>query len=206
MPFSAGSGYDAETSMPSVRTRGGVQDRTDPQNRVSKRLVSYEWGMANNPQGGQAPGVHKGQPLLQTWIWVRAQIGTRPVQTMPRGDAGQSEGQVAGHGPNFDQRNGSVGSSFDGLFQNGSPEPIHIARFFRAANTGYGGYNSIGRAAGGSSGVIGGTGDNFTTLKRPLQRFPTRGPRSMSGAMNPKSRFDDLGRIASVFVPTTPLK
>ena len=192
---------DFDAGAPSVRTRRGYQSPSDPRNRTTQ-YPPAEWGMVNNPQGGQAPGVHKAQPLLSTWQWVRAQIGTRPVQTMPRGDAGQSEGQTSG----FNQRPSMNGSSFDGLFSNSGPAPLHIARFFRAANTGYGGYNTIGRAAGGSSGVIGGTGDNFTTLKRPLQRFPTRGPRSMSGAMNPKSRWDDLGRIASVFVPTSPLK
>lgn len=183
---------------PSVRSRRGYQQAADPQNRVGQ-YPPVAWGMVNNPQGAQAPGVHKAQPLLSTWQWVRAQIGTRPIQTMPRGDAGQSGGQVSG----FNERPSQLGDSQSGLFQNGQPEPIHIMRFFRAANMGYAGYNTIGRAA---NGLTGGTGDNFTVLKRPLQRFPTRGPRSMSGAMNPKSRWDDLGRIPSVFVPTAPLK
>ncbi len=190
---------------PSVRTRPGFQNRSDTANRAGM-YPPAEWGMVNNPQGGQAPGVHKAQPLLSSWQWIRAQIGTRPIQHNTPGDAGQSESQLAGN------RLPSSPGGVSGVTGNLSctteefyydHEPHRIARFFRAANNGYSGYGSVGRAA---NGVTGGTGDNFTVLKRPLQRFPTRGPRSVSGAMNPKSRWDDTGRVPSVFVPTTPLR
>lgn len=190
---------------PSARTRPGFQNRVDTANRPGM-YPPAEWGMVNNPQGGQAPGQHKAQPLLSSWQWVRAQIGTRPIQHNTPGDAGQSESQVAGNRPPGSPGGppgvmGILAATTDQLYF--GPEPQRIARFFRMANGGYGGYNSVGRAA---NGVTGGTGDNFTVLKRPLQRFPTRGPRSVSGAMNPKSRWDDTGRAPSVYVPTTPLR
>jgi hypothetical protein len=161
----------------------------------------YEWGMELNPQGAQADGQHKAQPLIDTWRWIRAQIGNRPVQSTPRGDAGQSSNQMSGtiHGA---RPGGGRAMIDEGPFFFG-PEVVHIQRFFRAANTGWGGVNSIGRSA---PGVLSATGDNTTVLKRPLQRYPTRGPRSISGAMNAKSRWDDTGRVPSVFVPTTPLR
>lgn len=159
------------------------------------------WGMVVNPQGGQYPGGHKAQPLLETWRWIRQQIGGRPVQKTPIGDAGQSASQLSGTISPFWVGGGRKAID-EGPFFFGA-EVIHIARFFRAANNGYGGVNSIGRAA---AGVLSATGDNTTVLKRPLQRFPTRGPRSISGAMNRKSRWDDTGRVPSVFTPTTPLR
>lgn len=182
--------------MSSVRTAMSHQDPADPTNRRRAVWPPYEWGMVSNPQGAQAPGQHKAQPLLDSWKWIRAQIGTRPVQSTPRGDAGQSSGQrigvVLGHRSNIDDDDLQYG-----------PEPFHIARFFRSANTGYDGLNTSGRA---SNGMLAPDGDNVYVIKRGLQRYPTRGPRSISGAMNRKARWDDTGRVASVFVPTTPLR
>jgi hypothetical protein len=179
---------EAPWGVPSVRGRSPMTTPADDSG----------WGMVVNPQGGQFPGEHKAQPLLETWRWVRAQIGTRPVQQIARGDAGQSAGQLSGMlGKGHSRQMIDEGPFFYG------PEVVKIMRFFRTANNGYGGYNTIGRAA---FGITGGTGDNFTVLKRPLMRFPTRGPRSISGAMNRKSRWDDTGRVPSVFTPTTPLR
>lgn len=187
--------------MSSVRTSKGHQDPAASTNVRSSVWPPYEWGMVSNPQGGQAPGQHKAQPLISTWQWVRAQIGTRPVQSTQPGDAGQSSGQTSGllrPGPSV--RIG-IGYAVDEFFY--GAEVIHIARFFRAANGGYSGVNTTGRA---SDRGLTPDGDNAYVMKRPLQRYPTRGPRSISGAMNRKARFDDTGRVASVFVPTAPLR
>ncbi|MBI3936917.1 MAG: hypothetical protein HY323_08065 [Betaproteobacteria bacterium] len=181
----------------SVRTAYAHQNRTSTANDRRAVWPPYEWGMVENAQGAQAPGVHHAQPLIDSWRWIRAQIGTRPVQAQASPSAGQSESQ----------RSGTLGtrSAFQAevdAFQTG-PEVIKIARFFRAANTGYEGVNSVGRAIPGN---LAASGDNVTVMKKPLQRFPTRGPRSISGAMNRKSRWDDTGRQPSVFVPTAPLR
>ncbi len=194
MPFSPGVAPVGNT--PSVRQmrRGSTADDSD------------DWGNVSIAQGRQTPGMHKAQPLLESWRWVRAQIGNRPVQSVPSGSAGQSFGQKSG---NLDAgspggssgRAGQISISTEGFFW--GPEVNRIARFFRAANTGYSGVNSVGRA---SAGLLVPDGDNAYVLKRPLMRFPTRGPRSISGAMNAKARFDDTGRVPSVFVPTTPLR
>ncbi|MCR4341881.1 MAG: hypothetical protein NUW01_18550 [Gemmatimonadaceae bacterium] len=184
--------------MSSVRGTSAHQDRNAATNKQSSVWPPYEWGMVSNPQGGQAPGQHKAQPLIDTWRRIRAQIGSRPVQKQASPDAGQSNTQRSG---TIRNARSAFGAGED-AFQYG-PEVLHITRFFRAANTGYDGVNSIGRAMPGN---LSANGDNTTVLKKPLQRFPTRGPRSISGAMNRKARFDDTGRVPSVFVPTAPLR
>ena len=184
--------------MSGVRTAYAHQNRTSMTNERRAVWPPYEWGMVENPQGAQAPGGHHAQPLIDLAKWIRAQIGTRPVQAQASPDAGQTQRQVSG---TIDSVRSPFGADID-AFEYG-PEVMKITRFFRSANTGYDGVNSIGRA---TPGNLSATGDNSTVMKKGLQRFPTRGPRSISGAMNRKARFDDTARVPSVFVPTAPLR
>ena len=197
----SGAGANVDDGAQPVASRAGVVPGAATRPNM---YPPYEWGMEANSQGAQADGQHKAQPLVESWRWVRAQIGTRPVQKTAPGNAGQSSGQVSGTlypSVAVPTGRGPVGQPLDDFYY--GPEVVKIARFFRAANTGYCGVNSQGQAFPGGTAP---DGDNVTILKRPLQRYPTRGPRSISGAMNPKARWDDTGRVTSIFVPTNPLR
>src|ERR1700687_710519 len=126
---------------PNMRTTMAHQDPRSPTNARRAVWPPYEWGMVANAQGGQAPGQHKAQPLLSSWQWVRAQIGTRPVQATQPGDARQSNAQnvmiMGVRSP--------VGKPIDDFYY--GPPVTMIARFFRAANGGYTGVNTTGRAS-----------------------------------------------------------
>lgn len=147
------------------------------------------WGKPVDVAPKESIGPTTPPPRINTGQRTPAQIGPRPVQRRSLPAAGQSGGQQAGFvvGP------AAVTQS---PWQYGN-ERVGLLRLFRAGNSGYSSPNADGYPM---------TGDNSIVLKRPLVRLPTRGSRSIAGAMNPKSTFDNQGKAPVVFGPTVPLR
>lgn len=154
-----------------------------------KAAGQAEWGRPTQPQDNRGQGPY-GPPYIDTGNLGPAQIGTRPVQTQSPAAAGQSGSQTGGFRLRPVPIDDRIGLEY-------GTERFGIMRFFRAANEGYSSAGATGWPS---------TSGNNVVLKRPLMRFPTRGPRSISGAMNRRQGSDESGRAPTVFVPVAPLR